>query len=464
RVDNYRVYNDDGTYNLGKYALVFEELYKQIIQEEKYAELREDIHDLEDYTKSIHHGYFSQDKAGRSSDIRFVETTTGNAQRDDYAYELIMKDKERLLSFDSDLKFIFSHSALKEGWDNPNVFQICTLNETYSDLKKRQEIGRGLRLAVNQDGERQHGFSINTLTVVANEAYDVFADTLQKEYEEDTGIRFGFIEDHLFANILVTRDGFEERLGTEASKKIVKDFKAKEYINKKGEVQEKLKIALENNNLDLQEEFEPYKVEIAARTKQAIEGVKIKRAREKKTVDLNKERYLSPEFRELWDKIKYQTVYQVDFSTEDLIAEVLEAIQYSLTRKQRRISQISAAIKFAEGGITGEEQDKSRHIEIEPVALENLPDVVTNLQNATDLTRKTIIKILIQSNTLDIFQANPQIYMQEMADIINSVKENFIVDGIKYSKIGEDDFYAQELFEDHELSGYLNDNLIESEK
>lgn len=463
RVDNYRVYNDDGTYNLGKYALLFEELYKNIIQEEKYKELRKDIDDLDQYANAVHHGYFSQDKAGRS-DAKFVETKTGNSASDDYAYELIMKDKERLLSFDSDLKFIFSHSALKEGWDNPNVFQICTLNETYSDLKKRQEIGRGLRLAVNQDGERQYGFSINTLTVVANEAYDVFADTLQKEYEEDTGIRFGFIEDHFFANIVITRDGFEERLGTEASKKIVKDFKEKEYINKKGEVQEKLKIALENNNLNLQEEFDPYKVEIAARTKQAIEGVKIKRAREKKTVDLNKERYLSPEFRELWDKIKYQTVYQVDFSTKDLIAEVLEAIKYSLTRKQRRISQISAAIKFAEGGITGEEQDKARHIEIEPVALENLPDVVTNLQNATDLTRKTIIEILIKSDTLGIFQANPQIYMQEMADIINSVKENFIVDGIKYSKIGENDFYAQELFEDHELSGYLNDNLIESEK
>src|SRR5690625_2303293 len=136
RVDNYRLYNDDGTYNKGKYALLFEELYRKIIMEEAYRELRENIEDMDQHINDVHHGYFSQDKAGRK-DVKFIETSTGNATSDDYAYELIMKDKERLLSFDSSLKFIFSHSALREGWDNPNVFQICTLNETYSDIKKR---------------------------------------------------------------------------------------------------------------------------------------------------------------------------------------------------------------------------------------------------------------------------------------------------------------------------------------
>src|SRR5699024_126101 len=167
-------------------------------------ELRENIDDIDQYTQEVHHGYFSQDKAGRK-DVKFVETSTGNSKKDDYTYELIMKDKERLLSFNSDLKFIFSHSALREGWDNPNVFQICTLNETYSDIKKRQEIGRDLRLAVSQ-----YGFDINTLTVIANESYDVFCNTLQKEYEEDAGIRFGVIEDHTYANIVVFKDGKTE--------------------------------------------------------------------------------------------------------------------------------------------------------------------------------------------------------------------------------------------------------------
>src|SRR5699024_1044754 len=284
RVDNYRIYNEDGTYNKGKFAEMFEELFAKIIMEDKYAPLREGIADIEAYTENVHHGYFSQDKAG-TKDVKFVETTTGNSARDDYAYELIMKDKERLLSFDSDLKFIFSHSALREGWDNPNVFQICTLNETYSDIKKRQEIGRGLRLAVNQEGERQHGFDVNKLTVIANESYDVFCNNLQKEYEEDAGVKFGYIEEHVFANIIVVRDGQEQRLGTEASKEIVQSFKAKEYIAKDGEALEKLQKAVEHDLLEVPEAYEPFKAEIIARTKRVIDGVKIKKAREKEEVN-----------------------------------------------------------------------------------------------------------------------------------------------------------------------------------
>jgi type III restriction enzyme len=120
-----------------------------------------------------------------------------------------MKDKEKLLSFESPLKFIFSHSALKEGWDNPNVFQICTLNETNSIMKKRQEIGRGLRICVNQDGERVHGFYANTLTVMANESYEDFAASLQKEIEQEEGIKFGVIEEHFFANIPIQNENGE---------------------------------------------------------------------------------------------------------------------------------------------------------------------------------------------------------------------------------------------------------------
>ena len=463
RVDNYRIYNDDGTYDKGKFALMFEDLYKRIIMEDDYKELRENIADIDQYSKDVHHGYFSQDKSG-TKDIKFVETKTGNSQNDDYAYELIMKDKERLLSFDSKLKFIFSHSALREGWDNPNVFQICTLNESYSDIKKRQEIGRGLRLAVDQDGERQHGFAVNTLTVIANESYDVFCNTLQKEYEEDAGIKFGFIEDHTYSNIIVVKEGKEERLGTEASKAIVKSFKKKDYISKKGEVLEKLEIALDNDLLEVPEEYEEFKEEILSRTKQAVEGVKIKKSKEKKQVKLNKERYLSQEFKDLWNKIKYQTVFQVDFSTEDLVDQCILEIERSLSDTKRRISQYTATVDIKEGGIIGRETDKHREYTIEKVDLEDLPDIVTNLQNETDLTRKTIIDILIKSNTLEIFKANPQIYMQEVASIINSVKENFIVDGIKYSKISDESFYSQDLFEVEEIYGYLNDNLIESER
>src|SRR5699024_153840 len=201
-----------------------------------------------------------------------------------------------------------------------------------------------------------------------------------------------------------------------------------------------------------------------ARTKRVIDGVKIKKAREKEEVNLNKERFLSPEFKELWDKIKFKTVYQVDFSTEELIEKCLEEIERTLTRRERRIAQLKAVVDIKEGGIVARETKASREYSLEKVSLAKLPDVVTHLQNETDLTRKTVIDILVRSNTLDIFEINPQIYMQEVAAIINSVKENFIVDGIKYSQVKDEDYYAQKLFEDDELSGYLNDNLLESEK
>ena len=164
--------------------------------------------------------------------------------------------KRNFLSFDTKLKFIFSHSALKEGWDNPNVFQICTLNETTSVMKKRQEIGRGLRIAVNQDGERVHGFDVNTLTVMANESYEDFAKQLQKEIEEETGIKFGVVEKHLFANISVPTDDHQVKyLGIEASHSIWDHLKSKGYIDEKGKVQDSLRADLKEGNVDLPDEM-----------------------------------------------------------------------------------------------------------------------------------------------------------------------------------------------------------------
>ena len=188
RVANYREYDKEGRPIKGKYAKWFEEIYRDTIRRPKYHDLFHSIHNEDDEAELVHDGYFSADK-GKKNEPGKWKDTGGNTAADDSTYNLIMKDKERLLSFDCKIRFIFSHSALREGWDNPNVFQICTLNETKSTIKKRQEIGRGLRLCVNQAGERQHDSGINILTVMANESYDEFADTLQREYEAD-GIRF----------------------------------------------------------------------------------------------------------------------------------------------------------------------------------------------------------------------------------------------------------------------------------
>lgn len=202
KVANYRHYNSAGNSNKGKFAEWFEEIYHEFVSKPAFKELdRFPVNE-------IHNGYFSQDKKGRFKD------TSGETKADDDTYSLIMKDKEKLLDIDNSLRFIFSHSALREGWDNPNVFQICTLNETKSDIKKRQEIGRGLRLAVRKtdDGmlERTYDQNINRLTVIANESYDDFAKTLQKEIEDDCGVEFkGRIKNKRERTAIKYRKGFE---------------------------------------------------------------------------------------------------------------------------------------------------------------------------------------------------------------------------------------------------------------
>lgn len=198
KVANYRQYDAQGNALKGKFAEWFEEVYTEYINKPAFKELNK--YPVEE----IHNGYFSQDSKGK------VKDTSGETKADDDTYSLIMKDKEKLLGIDNSLRFIFSHSALREGWDNPNVFQICTLNETKSDIKKRQEIGRGLRLAVDQSGKRTYDTNINRLTVIANESYDDFAKALQKEIEEDCGVQFtGRIKNKKERTAIKYRKGFE---------------------------------------------------------------------------------------------------------------------------------------------------------------------------------------------------------------------------------------------------------------
>ena len=456
RVANYRYYDEDGNPQKGIYAELFEKHYTDLIKKPKYNTLFKDI-DLDTAAEEVHNGYFSADRKG------VLKDTSGSTLADEDAYNLIMKDKERLLSFDTKLRFIFSHSALREGWDNPNVFQICTLNETKSEVKKRQEIGRGLRLAVNQDGERQHGFSINTLTVMANESYEDFAEALQKEYETETGIKFGIVESHLFANIPVKQDdGSVKYLGQKASEAIYKQFLDNGYIDEAGKVQDKLKIAIKNNDIKISEEFEPIKAEITALARKVCSTLNIKNNSDKKSIKLNKQVYLDPEFKDLWDRIKYKTTYSVDFDSEKLIDECCKEMQTSLSVSSAKLIYTKAGLDISAGGVVAEESDRYA------VGLnnlqENIPDIIAYLQNETNLTRKTIVEMLLRSKTIDLFKKNPQRYMEQVVQIISAKMRHMIVDGIKYTKIGDDEYYAQELFETEELTGYLSKNMIESKK
>ena len=455
RVANYRYYDEDGKRQKGIYAKLFEKHYNDLIRKPKYNSLFKEI-DTETPAEGVHDGYFAQDKKGDKD-------TNGNTAADNDAYSLIMKEKEKLLSFDSKLRFIFSHSALREGWDNPNVFQICTLNETRSEVKKRQEIGRGLRLCVNQKGERIHGFSVNTLTVMANESYEEFADKLQKEYETDQKIKFGIIESHSFANIPIKKDdGTFEYMGHTASETIYEYFQTLGYIDEKGKVQDKLKNDLLLGTVNIPDEFSKSAAGIIAVCKKASGKLNIRPSEDRQRVNLNKAVYLSEDFKALWDKIKYKTTYEVNFDSQKLIEECQKALMKELNVSSPKLIYTKAKTNISIGGIDTTETMRQGIIANDN--LESIPDIITYLQNGTNLTRKTIVDILVGSKTLNAFKKNPQKYMEEALSIISHKMRGMIIDGIKYTKIGDDEFYAQELFETEELQGYLNHNMIKSDR
>ena len=457
KVANYRYYDSEGRAQKGKYAIWFEEAYKDLIKLPKYNTLFRDV-DVETEVEKVHNGYFAQDKKGHLKDSKDNKDTAA----DEDAYSLIMKDKEKLLNFNTKLRFIFSHSALKEGWDNPNVFQICTLNETKSEPKKRQEIGRGLRLAVNQDGERVYGFNVNTLTVMANESYEDFAKKLQSEYEEDGTLKFGIVEKHTFANIVIKKDGKNKYFEQDNSEKIWSYLKKESFIDNKGKVTDSLRTQLKNNTFELPDEFKEVKEPVVKILKKLAGSLNIKNANEKKAVILNKQRYLSPEFKELWNRIKYKTTFSVEFDSNELIESCVKEIKENVDIKEIKHLYSKAIIDYEKSGIEAKEIDRYSEGSV-PVKF-NLPDIITYLQNETQLTRRTIVEILKQSNKMQDFKNNPQKFMDEVRDIIKRKMKYLIVDGIKYEKLGDDEYYAQELFENEELYGYLSKNMLESTK
>ena len=472
-VEHYRQYDEDGNVVLGKYAKMFEEEYRKLAKSADYQSLFKEI-DLDTDAAEVHNGYFSIDKKGKS-----VETAENNqAGRDnaERAYSLIMKDKEKLLSFDTKLKFIFSHSALKEGWDNPNVFQICTLRDMGSERERRQTLGRGLRLCVDQNGMRLRGNEINTLTVIATENYEKFAENLQKEIEQDTGIRFGIVEEHQFADIkVVSETGEPQALGFDQSKKVWQFLKDENFVDAKGKVQDTLRAALKDGTFELPEEIKQELVEAhgeaqAGIVESDIQGVlrklagklDIKNADDRKIIRTREAVLESDEFKALWDRIKYKTTYRVDFDNLKLINDCAEAIRACPPITKTRAQFRKADIAIGKGGVTAGETSASGFTTIHENEIE-LPDIITDLQDKTQLTRKSIVQILRDSRRLQDFIRNPQQFMDYCSEAINRTKRLALVEGIRYTKIGEGHFYAQERFQQEELKGYLK-NTLETNK
>lgn len=465
-VDRYRQYDADGQPVKGVYAQIFEEEYRRAAKLPAYQSLFAEI-DLDSAAEEVHNGYFSIDKKGGWTDT--AENNAGNRENAERAYNLIMKEKEKLLSFDTPLKFIFSHSALKEGWDNPNVFQICTLRDIQTERERRQTIGRGLRLCVNQSGERVRGFDVNTLTVIATENYEQFAENLQKEIEKDTGIRFGIVEQHQFAAIAVTgADGHAAPLGMEQSKALWEHLKAAGHIDAKGKVQDSLKTALKNGTLELPAEFDAQKAQIAEVLRKVSGRLDIKNADERRQVPLRKGKdgkavYLSDDFKALWDRIKHQTTYRVQFDNAKLVTDCIAALQKAPVIAKARLQWRKADISIGKAGVAATEKAGAATVVLDEADIE-LPDLLTDLQDRTQLTRRTIVSILTGSGRLDDFKRNPQQFIELTAETINRCKRLALVDGIKYQKLGDQHVYAQELFEKEELTGYLKNMLLDTQK
>ena len=455
-VDKYRQYDADGNMVKGAYARIFEDEYRRLAKHPDYQTLFQEV-DLSFAADEVHDGYFSIDKKGGWTNTQESnQTDRDNAER---AYNLIMKDKEKLLSFETPLKFIFSHSALREGWDNPNVFQICTLRDIQTERERRQTIGRGLRLCVNQDGERLRGFEVNTLTVIATESYEQFAEHLQKEIEDETGIRFGIVEAHQFAAVAVTgEDGQLMPLGFDQSKALWEHLRTQGHLDAHGKVQDSLRTAIKDGSLTVPAAFEEQLSQITDILRKASGRLEIKNADERRQARTRQAVLESAEFKALWDCIKHKTTYRVQFDNEKLVESCIREVEDAPPIAKTRLQWRKADIAIGKAGVEATERKGATTVVLDEADIE-LPDLLTDLQDRTQLTRRTIYRILVGSGRLNDFKRNPQQFIELAAEAINRRKRLAVVDGIKYQRLGDESYYAQELFEQEELTGYLK-NMI----
>ncbi len=525
-IDEVKKYRTE-TGEKGIYAQMFEECYNELINKPKYAELKDRFNpDIE----KAHNGYFSQDKKG------IYKNTKGDTLADDDTYNTIMKDKEYLLSFDCPMRFIFSHSALKEGWDNPNVFQVCTLIEQKSTFTCRQKVGRGLRLCVNQDGERIEDRNINILHVMANESFSEFAETLQKEIEQETGLKFGTLQlsalmdltyeektevehtmnesdafdvfDTLIKNDVIDFDGTvkdegkleeldlpeiaeplknevkkmvkeakpltfetlkevkcvetvieEKTISHEQATEIMEELKEYKVVSKEGKIKDTMKAQLASGKLDLVKRWGDAKARaIVQALEKADNRPVIRDASKEVTVRLKKQAILSPEFRDLWDKIKQKTTYRVDFNINELVSKCVKELKDMDAIPKARLVSKTADIEIENAGVYHTE----KHLKTQDLTetYETLPDIIRLISTETLLKRSTIIRIIEESGRIQDFLNNPQGFYEKALEIISRNRHSLAIDGIKYVKLAGEEYYVQEIFDSSELIANLDKNAV----
>lgn len=490
-VAKYKVYDENKKAHNGEYAKIFEEEYNNIFNE-FYNFIDEDYKKYLDSLngKKVHSGYFSIDKKaskGLSEDEQIfidskIDDKSDGTSNDEDAYDLIMKDKERLLSLSEPVRFIFSHSALREGWDNPNIFQICTLKKSNSEISKRQEIGRGLRICVNSNGDRMDYreleddfFNINNLTVIASESYDSFAKALQSEISANLSRKsYDKFEQKLFLDReLINKDGKSLPIDESVANKIYRDFMKNDYIDDNDNITHKLKEDIANNSISIPEIMNDYVEEYTKLITSLFTETKIEIGNANKNnisnLKLN-DNFYKKEFQELWNKINVKSIYEVDFDSNELIENSIKALNEKLViskmrvritegeqRNNMSVSQLISADSMVVGKIRNEVYD-----DFVPVSTKY--DLIGSISNDTGLTRHTIIEILknIRQDVFEQFKYNPEEFIRKASNLINDEKATTIIDGITYNKA--DDKYSNEIFTENNLSGKLGINALKVKK
>jgi len=486
-VAKYKYY--DGTVEKkGDYALIFESEYSNAIdrffEQLPFGEDADYRAYLErDNANRIHAGYFSVDKKGHAidSDVKRGESESADVS----AYDLIMKNKEQLLSHDEPVRFIFSHSALREGWDNPNVFQICTLRMSSGEIKKRQEIGRGLRLSVNKDGERMDAeilgshavHEVNSLTVIANESYEEFAKALQDEFYEVIKNRPREISPDLFiGQVWTNSEGLEVEIeGRNAARIFVgledagficdgqlsdifhdmpQDLRTDKIREIIGKADKNLETYVDNALHLIESVYDSIKNPMSSDSRKSI------------SLNINQEKYASNEFKELWNKINTKSYYTVRFDEDELINSCIQTLNNNIN-----VSKTYAVV--TEGYLDSTKQNNpemkkliGKQVILEEIASRNVTfDLVGEISDVTRLTRKSVASVLSQINPeiFKQFSINPEQFIRESIRLINEQKVSALIKHITYSKLS-DKWNAEEIFVDSTISGEYGKNLIDTKK
>ena len=486
-VAKYKQYDEAGHPFNGIYADMFEEEYNDIL-----SSMQREIGD-EDYIRYLdaisahdtHAGYFSVDKKGKMTDSKLSDKKEGTSDDID-AYDLIMKNKELLLDRDpkkSPVRFIFSHSALREGWDNPNVFQICTLKQSSSEVRKRQEVGRGLRLCVNQDGERMDANvlgndvqSINVLTVIASESYDSFAKGLQTELADAVAGRPVAVTADLFkGKVIVDARGNEQVVDGDTAQAIYFDLIVNGYIDKKGVLTDKYYADKANGAIQVAEEVADSRDSVINILDSVYDSraMQPENARDKNIeLQVDPDKLAMPEFKALWKRISPKSVYVVDFDTDELVNKAIVSINRNLRVPKIFFKVETGAmdeIKSRDSLLDGSafSKSKSSTYDSRKQIRTNSSvkyDLIGKLVGETGLTRKAVVAILtgIEKSVFEQFKFNPEEFIIKAAALINDEKATAIIQHITYNVL--DEHYDTDIFTEPTIKGKLGTNAMKAQR